>query len=345
MNQVTLLFTGLGLIMASVAAWFAWRQLLPPKRELVLSTLPPVSFLVRTPVVLGLEVSRNGEPIEMPFISIVTVENTGSHDITGESFDMGEPIRIELGADVVEVLEVSAEPTRGTQFPVSHAGSQIALGPGLLSRHQKLVIQLLTSGEPSDRALPSRVTHDLIDVDVAFRDASTSRSPSRRVLLSSIAQGLVFAGVLGGTFFLMSETLANQRTEKAEQMEEQRADQANQRALQQTLEVVDLKGIDLVGQDLSGFLLAERDLTGANLGRTNLSDAILVGSDLPDVNLAGSNLTDANLSNATLDGAFLGGATLSGTKLRGVKWSPERPPVWPENFDPPENALAPTTGG
>jgi uncharacterized protein YjbI with pentapeptide repeats len=67
-------------------------------------------------------------------------------------------------------------------------------------------------------------------------------------------------------------------------------------------------GIDLGGKDLSGFYLADRtfsgaDLTGAGLDRANLSGAIDLGS-------------------ATLD---------------HVKWHPEHPPTWLEDFAPPPN--------
>jgi uncharacterized protein YjbI with pentapeptide repeats len=81
-----------------------------------------------------------------------------------------------------------------------------------------------------------------------------------------------------------------------------------------------LKAADLTGADLTGAMLTRADLTGTqllrvNLFSANLRGAALIGANLTLSGLAYADLTDANLSHAYLPRADLTGAHLTGADL------------------------------
>lgn len=76
---------------------------------------------------------------------------------------------------------------------------------------------------------------------------------------------------------------------------------------------VDLRLVDLAGDNLAGFDLRNLDLSCADLSRTNLT-----GANLSDSCLAGARMQSAHLAGAYLAGAQLSGADLSGSNLAGV---------------------------
>jgi uncharacterized protein YjbI with pentapeptide repeats/energy-coupling factor transporter ATP-binding protein EcfA2 len=100
------------------------------------------------------------------------------------------------------------------------------------------------------------------------------------------------------------------------------------------LKCVDLSGDDLVGSNLkgadfrkanlSGTILKEVNLSGANLRETDLSKADLSHANLTEADLSSSDLIEARISNANLRKAILIGSdlsrvNLSGSDLSGVK--------------------------
>lgn len=100
---------------------------------------------------------------------------------------------------------------------------------------------------------------------------------------------------------------------------------------------------NLTGANLHGANLRGANLRAANLKQANLRGANLIGADLNGANLFEASLIRAHLGASTLFGANLtsanlGGADLTEADLAGAKWNLEAPPLWPEGFEPPENA-------
>lgn len=103
----------------------------------------------------------------------------------------------------------------------------------------------------------------------------------------------------------------------------------------------ELGGANLTGANLTGARLVDTYLARANLTVANLRAANLRGANLSLAFLSGAYLAGADLTGATLTGAYLTGANLTGTNLAGVKWHPDQPPYWPDEFTPPHNAVDP----
>ena len=185
-----------GVVALLVTLWLGYRALLPPKRELLLTAVPPAPLLAEASAGLSdLRVALAGQLVSDPYVATLSIANTGRFDISEASFDGQRPLVISLGADPVAVLRVSSSPSRGTDIPVVLDGQEVQIGPGLISRRQQVDIQVLTSGRPTLDALESATRHDLVDVDVDFK---RRLDPDRRAALVGAMTGLVATLVAGG---------------------------------------------------------------------------------------------------------------------------------------------------
>ncbi len=83
-------------------------------------------------------------------------------------------------------------------------------------------------------------------------------------------------------------------------------------------EKIDLRDVNLVGEDLRGADLEEVDLKRANLKEADLRGVNLKEADLRKADLIGANLINAKLTDANLIAANLAEAKLTKTKLSGA---------------------------
>lgn len=187
---LTVVLTVIGLLIAGLATYFGWKALSPPKRQLTVTALPSAPLLPEAAATLaGLRVTVGDEPIGQPHLVTISISNTGRHDVSNAQYNGDVPIRIDLQARVVRVLQTTVKPQRGTEPPVVADDQQLRIGPGLLSRDQTLQLQVLVDGEPAPGDLSTVTAHDLTDVDVSFRSASTAATAFRMrklVLVSGV---------------------------------------------------------------------------------------------------------------------------------------------------------------
>lgn len=140
---------------------------------------------------------------------------------------------------------------------------------------------------------------------------------------------------------------------------------------------VDMTGIRLRKRCLTGTDLSFSNLTGCNLVGAVLDDAHLFhavlnkiegtgcsfeGADMRYVSLRqgqfmrratfrnarleGANLTGTQFVEVCFEGAILTGTDFTGSNfvmanVSGARWDPNRPPTWPDGFNPPENSWNP----
>lgn len=184
-----------GLIVAVLAAVFAWRALYPQKRQVTISYNPPAALLSEVAEEAQVDLIIDGKPAGTdPHVVTILIENTGRYDIVDAQFNSDHPISIDFGATVSKVLKQAISPDRGYKMPCDAEGTQIRLGPGSLSRGQKVTITLLTLEKPTS----FQISHDLIDVEVAQsapRSGNGASESSRRALLRAMAISVVGAFV------------------------------------------------------------------------------------------------------------------------------------------------------
>lgn len=196
-NGLTLALAAAALLATVAGCWFAWRALLPSRREISITMQPPAALLAReSSSVQDVQVAVDGETITQPTIARLEITNRGRHDITSANFHDGRPLRIDLGVPVVRVLEVTAAPLRGDLLRTEIDGTTLKIGPGLLSSGQQLLVQLLVSGTPQSSSGQSFLKHELVDVEVDVRSATERPKfmvpATRAALLAIPLAGLLF---------------------------------------------------------------------------------------------------------------------------------------------------------
>ncbi|MBB4714443.1 hypothetical protein [Streptomyces luteogriseus] len=176
----------------ALAAWATMRSA-NPKRRLNYGTRTNASLLIASHSQSGaLQVTHNGTPVSRPRIVELELRNSGRRDITAAQFHANEPLKFNLGADVVGVLGMASEPS-GTIAPsieLPHATPRvIAIPPSLLARKQVFRVALLVDGP---RAEVCCVQAPLVDVAVR----SGIQESSSRLLSTIVVPALTTAGVV-----------------------------------------------------------------------------------------------------------------------------------------------------
>jgi hypothetical protein len=173
-----------GVVSILAIGWVTWRAA-NPKRRLWYS-MPTVTPLVSR----GKELSRElkiiygDHQLESPTTVNIQFISKGRLDIPRSAFDGQQPMQLDVGARIVEVLDVTTSPDRPIP-PLKPDGSKLFIGPALIGRREKIVISLLVDGDPN----LSRLPQSLENVDIRRGDPEQARQ-SRTV----VAVGLV--GVL-----------------------------------------------------------------------------------------------------------------------------------------------------
>ncbi|EFG04691.1 hypothetical protein [Streptomyces clavuligerus] len=153
------------------------------KRRLTHDLAPPARLL---PPGSGdrLVVTCDGSALRDPHIAEVHLANTGRRDIASGLFDGARPIRFELNAPVVEILDTHWEGATHARPTVTADGSALLLQPTLLPRGLEMTVRALVDGRPS-----LTIHAELLDVDVRRRPraATWEKSTRRAVLASAVA--------------------------------------------------------------------------------------------------------------------------------------------------------------
>lgn len=149
-NIVTIIVALIGLTIAIFGAYYARAALFPARRRISVTMKHPTSLLSdASTAISGIEVIRNHQPLTEPHIVEISIENTGRHDIESAKFDLERPLRIEIGATLVDVLKVSTNPISRTIPTYAIDGpSSITVGPDLIKRRSRIEIQILADGIP-----------------------------------------------------------------------------------------------------------------------------------------------------------------------------------------------------
>ncbi|MFJ5732404.1 hypothetical protein [Streptomyces paradoxus] len=166
-----------------------------PKRRLDFGVVTNSSLFVTSHEQTGaLSVTCNGTPVARPRIIDLELRNAGRRAITEAQFHGGDPIKFDLGANVVAVLAVSSRPT-GSIAPdvrVDPSSSQVIQIPAsLLAPRQRVRISILVDGPRADvECLAAPL------VDVAIRhaelfDANRQHTLSVRAAHSGLVLTLV----------------------------------------------------------------------------------------------------------------------------------------------------------
>ncbi|MGP4111979.1 hypothetical protein ACTWP5_13815 [Streptomyces sp. 4N509B] len=182
------------LVAIPVAAWVAIR-VGNPKRLLsydmsatALLRLGPSNAVRST-----LEVRRNGAILTEPHVLEIELRNDGRRDIPSAAFDGGQPLRLDVGVPIVELLETSSAPHGYRVPPITVSGSALEVGPGMISRGQRLTLSVLADGRN-----PS-LTLDVALLDVRIRRRESGEDWKRVVLWATTAVVAALVSLVGSS--------------------------------------------------------------------------------------------------------------------------------------------------
>jgi hypothetical protein len=115
------------------------------------------------------------ESLSHPRVFEIQVASQGRRDIPSAAFDQGIPVRLDLGAQIVESLgSTSNDTSRGYRLRFTPGETWIDIGPCLIGRRQVLSLCLLADG-PQPRLSCTR--RSLIDIEI--RDKASERRARR----------------------------------------------------------------------------------------------------------------------------------------------------------------------
>jgi hypothetical protein len=168
---------------------FATLRASNPKLRLSYRALINTSLLTAsTRQAAHLSVTYGGTVVPRPRLVEVELRNAGRRDITASMFHGGDPIKFDLGADVIAVLDVDVQPGATTPPRVVATGTSVEVHPSLLVRQQSIVISVLVDGHRTDLSCQA----PLVDVEVRVgREQDQLGTPTRLAIRAGVAGGVL----------------------------------------------------------------------------------------------------------------------------------------------------------
>lgn len=189
------------LVTGAVATWVAFVLANPVRRlQCVMSAAP----LLKAPPqgVSGLQITWDGTELREPNVLDVSITNRGRRDITGDDFDLKQPLEFRVHAKILAILGTSTTSNSTAFSAVVFDDDVLKVGPGLIPRRQTIKFTLLAIGaEPALSSAAAALRE--VKVDVLTEDESHRRKPGRfraaaGLAASAAVAGLVLTGLLIG---------------------------------------------------------------------------------------------------------------------------------------------------
>ncbi|MGV4988642.1 hypothetical protein ACVB8X_43270 [Streptomyces sp. NRAIS4] len=163
-----------------------------PKRRLDYALLSVTSLLQGSTSLHGVvEVTRAGTALADPQVIKVGLANRGRRDVPSSAFDSGQPIKIDVGVPIVDILDMMSKPAHHQLPSITSTGSTVLIGPGLISRNQSITISLLADGQQPAVSCQA----SLIDVDVSDRGVPPEVYQVAEVVAATGITPFKFSGV------------------------------------------------------------------------------------------------------------------------------------------------------
>lgn len=122
-----------------------------PRRRLYFG-LRATAPLLTAPVGMrsDLELRHRGTLLADPRVLTVDLVSRGRTDIPSDAYNDRQPLQLDVGARIVEILQVTCEPQTLQAPHITAGGTLLRVGPGLIGSRQAITINALTDGgEPS----------------------------------------------------------------------------------------------------------------------------------------------------------------------------------------------------
>src|ERR1019366_8824739 len=165
-----------------------------PRRRLYFGLRAAAPLLAAPAGMRGdLELYHRGTALADPRVVTVELVSRGRKDIPSEAYDDRQPLVLDAGARIVEVLQVTSGPGILPAPRITIDGTTLKVGPSLIGRRQEITINVLTDGGEPSLACQS----PLIDVQVRQRtEGSPQQWPWWTVVVTAVTAVAVAAGTV-----------------------------------------------------------------------------------------------------------------------------------------------------
>lgn len=162
--------TLVGLVIAIIAAWFAWRAI-PPRRRLDFGLTSDVPIVHDVGSLAELEVRSGGRLLERPRVVQLRVVGRGRSDIAAASFG-DRPLVLDLGVPIVKLLDMRRANEAEPAPTVACTDTALRLGPSFIGKKQDLTYTIMVDGPPA------RLTYEATLLDVNLHPDLASPIPA-----------------------------------------------------------------------------------------------------------------------------------------------------------------------
>ncbi|HEV2375292.1 MAG TPA: hypothetical protein VGS19_24430 [Streptosporangiaceae bacterium] len=162
-------WAGAGVVVAALAAAaVVWVTLTVgfPRRRLHYG-LRAAAPLLSAPAGMrsDLELRLRGTLLKDPYVLSVELVSRGRRDISNEAYNDRQPLELDTGCPIVEILQVTSEPEPLPPPLITADGTGLKIGPSLIGKRHHITINLLADGGAPHLSCRS----PLIDVQVRQR--------------------------------------------------------------------------------------------------------------------------------------------------------------------------------
>ena len=176
-------------LLGTIAVVWVTVRVANPRGRLFYSMPVATSLLNRRPDLSHeLKVVYGDKKLDCPHIAQVELTSRGRRDIPREAFDDGNPIRLDVGAPIVECLSSATSPSDRPDPVCAIDGSTLLVGPSLIARRQTTVFTLLVDGPSPQLRNPQQ---SLIDVRLLPADPGSRPERQRMRLLAALGALIV----------------------------------------------------------------------------------------------------------------------------------------------------------
>jgi hypothetical protein len=178
-------------VLGAVAAMWVSITVGFPRRRLYYG-MPATARLLINPAGMrsDLELRRRGTPLADPRVLTIELVSHGLKDIPIDAYKDRQPLQLDVGAHIVEVLQVASSPDALAAPNIRVDGTSLKIGPSLIGKRHEITITVLTDGEEPSLTCPSPL------IGVRIRQRTDDRLPAMLpALLPAALIGAGFAGM------------------------------------------------------------------------------------------------------------------------------------------------------
>ncbi|MFC0842153.1 hypothetical protein ACFH04_07935 [Streptomyces noboritoensis] len=163
-----------GLAIALAGTWAAWKFGLAAHSKPRLTYEIAGTPLLQAPrsIQARLEIRHLGTHLTDPHLMRIVLTCHGRRDIPSSSFDQDQPVTVDLGVPILDVLDSHSHPVGAQEPRAAATGTTLRIGPGRIRAGAHITYHVLTNG-------PCSPTWRDPLIDVTVTQATSNRLATR----------------------------------------------------------------------------------------------------------------------------------------------------------------------